>query len=59
MIRRSIISEGAVDVQDKIINTSIYSIAIMVQRELMPETGLYKTVKSNPSRMDNPSQKFL
>ena len=33
--------------------------AIMTQRDLMTEIGVYETVKSTPSSMDDPSAHFL
>ena len=32
---------------------------MMIQRELIPETGAYETVKSTPSGMYNPSARVM
>ena len=42
-----------------IFRPSIYVMAMMIQREIMPATGVYETVKSNPSSMDDSSAHVL
>ena len=37
----------------KIIKPCTDAVAMMIQRDLIPETGVYETVKSTPSIMDN------
>ena len=41
--------------QDKIINPSSDEIKMMIQRDLIPETGVYQKVNSTPSIMNYPS----
>ena len=41
--------------QDKIINPSSDEIKMMIRRDLIPATGVYKTVNSTPSIMNYPS----
>ena len=43
----------------KRIKTSTNAMAVMMQRERMPETGAYETVKSTPSSMDYPSSHVM
>ena len=43
----------------KIIRPSTDAVSMMMQREWMPDTGEYNTVKSNPSSMDDPSAHVL
>ena len=39
----------------KIIKPSVDAVAMMTQREQIPVTGAYETVKSTPSNIDDPS----
>ena len=39
----------------KIMRPSVDAISMIMQRERMPSTGYYDTVKSTPSSMDDPS----
>ena len=43
----------------KIINPSEESMSIMMQRDLIPATGIYDTVKSTFSSMDDPYSHVL
>ena len=43
----------------KRIRTSAESIAMLIQRECIPDTGAYDTVKSTTSTMDDPSAYVL
>ena len=43
----------------KIIKPSEYAMEMIMQIDLMPSTGDYDTVKSNPSSMDDPYENFL
>ena len=39
--------------------TYVDAIYIMMQREQIPDTGAYDTLKSTPSRMDDPSARVF
>ena len=43
----------------KIVKYSAYEMAMMIWREIIAETGVYETVKSTPSSMDDPSVHVL
>ena len=43
----------------KNINPFIDTFEMMIHRDIMSETGLYETVKSNPSIMDDPYAHFI
>ena len=43
----------------KIMRTYVDAILIMMQRNPMPSTGSYDTVKLTPSSMDDPSAHFI
>ena len=50
---------GVGDVQDKIIKPSAYEIVIIIKIYIMPVTGVYETLNSIPSSMDDLSAHVL
>ena len=48
------IIEGVVDAQKEKKKLSSDAMLMMIQRDLMAETGVYDTVNSTPSSMDDP-----
>ena len=51
--------KGIVDVQEKIMRSYAYAIAMIMRRERMSASGAYDTLKSTPSIMDYPSAHVL
>ena len=43
----------------KTINSSTEAMTMMIQRDIITATGVYKAVKSTPSRMDDTSAHFI